>query len=190
MLRNIRVGSPVSRAVRHVLERVNFKAILGGNLAVIVLTSGTFVPTVGSSGNIEPEITIIEAGEATLPTEVNVRYPVVEVKFNQGFHYFHKGIDLDGETGDKVYPIAKGIVTSLGFERFTLGNTITVKHDNGLESVYAHLSRIDVREGDEVDPNKPLGKLGSTGRSTGPHLHLEVYKDGRVVNPRSVLGYR
>jgi hypothetical protein len=189
-LRSVRVGSPVSRVVRRVLERVNFKAILGGHLAFAVLTVGTFMPVVDGNGNIEPEVSILEVGQASLPTEAEFRYPTVTVDLNQGFHYFHWGIDLGGDLGDPIYPIAKGTVVERKFERFALGNAVIVKHEDGLESIYAHLSRVDTLVGDGVNPNAPIGKMGSTGRSTGPHLHLEVYKDGRVVNPRSVLGYR
>lgn len=99
---------------------------------------------------------------------------------------YHSGIDLGGRTGDPVYVTADGKVINSSYNR-TLGHHIMVDHGNGLRTVYAHLSKRLVKVGDTVDKGEEIGKLGSTGRSTGPHLHYEVYKNGVAVNPKNYL---
>ena len=69
----------------------------------------------------------------------------------------------------------------------TYGNLVTIQHANGLETRYAHLSSVDVQKGAEVLPGTPIGKVGSTGRSTGPHLHFEVREDGKLQDPSGYL---
>lgn len=187
-LGNVRVGSKASRVVRHALERVNLKAILGGNIAFMVITTSLVAPTSNVMANIEPEKNTVEVGQTPVVTEINIRYPLNgDLIVNQGFHYLHWGIDLKGPVGESVYPIMKGVVEITEYSRFGYGNSIVVDHQNGLKSRYAHLSRIDVRGGDEVNPKSSIGLVGSTGRSTGPHLHLEIYQNGRVVNPKTVI---
>lgn len=187
-IRSVRVGSRCSRLARHALEHVNLKAMLRGNIALMVLTTGLFLPTASPLVSGEAEETILRAKDTPLATIVVTRFPVDMVKLNQGYSIFHWGIDLDGETGDPVYPIEKGTVATREFSRFGYGNSVIVDHQNGLKSRYAHLSKIYVRDGDTVGPQIPLGQIGSTGRSTGSHLHLEVYQNDKTVNPLTVLG--
>lgn len=187
-LGNVRVGSKASRVVRHALERVNLKAILGGNIAFMIITTSLVAPTSNVMANIEPETPVLVQEEVPVTTEIVVRYPLDnEPRVTQGFYFLHPGIDLKGVTSDPVYPVMKGVVEITEFSRFGYGNSIVVDHQNGLKSRYAHLSRIDVRQGDEVNPKSSIGLIGSTGHSTGPHLHLEVYQNGRVVNPKTVI---
>lgn len=152
---------------------------------MIITTSLVTQPSLPFSS--QPEVSILPSYEIPLSTEVSLRYPVNQVKINQGFRFFHPGVDLGGHTEDPVYPIAKGVVVVREFSRFGYGNSIVIDHGNGLKSRYAHLSRIDVHDTDFVDPRYPIGLLGSTGRSTGPHLHLEIYQDGNRINPLAYL---
>lgn len=185
-IREIRAGSKISRVVRHALERVNLKAILGGNIAFAVLASSLITSTNVPVG--EPETTVLVVAETPVTTEIVVRYPLdTPVQVNQGFYYLHPGIDLKAPTGEPIYPVQKGIVEAVEFSRFAYGNSIVVDHQNGLKSRYAHLSRVYVRQSDEVNPKEAIGLVGSTGRATGPHLHLETYQNGRVVNPKTVI---
>lgn len=187
-LRGTRAGSKVSRVARHILERSNIKAILGANLAAFVALTGVLAPVEGALAAVEPEMNTITLSEQPIATEVTVQYPTRPVIINQGYHYFHWGVDLDGVTGDPIWPIMKGRVVRTESSRWGYGNTILVDHGDGLQSFYAHLSKANSREGDEVDTRTVIGEVGSTGRSTGDHLHLEVYKNGRPVNPRAVIG--
>jgi murein DD-endopeptidase MepM/ murein hydrolase activator NlpD len=98
----------------------------------------------------------------------------------------HSGIDFKGAIGSPIIAAAEGRVTFAGL-RGGYGNAVEVTHANGMLTRYAHLSRIDVRPGELVAAGATLGGLGSTGRSTGPHLHFEVRVNDRAVNPRPFL---
>ena len=98
----------------------------------------------------------------------------------------HKGLDFRGATGTPIYAAAKGRVTFVG-RKGGYGNTVEITHGNGLMTRYAHLSRFDAKVGDRVKAGETIAKMGSTGRSTGPHLHFEVRINGRAVNPRTFL---
>lgn len=99
---------------------------------------------------------------------------------------FHKGIDIARPNGYNIKATDNGIVTFTGKDG-TYGNKVVVDHQNGYETVYAHLSSISVNEGQTVPQGYKLGVMGSTGRSTGIHLHFEVIKNGSNVNPLSYL---
>lgn len=98
----------------------------------------------------------------------------------------HEGIDFVAPTGTRVQAAAGGTV--LASEWFAdYGNIVEIDHGDGLTSRYAHLSRRKVKVGDVVLKGQPIGDLGSTGRSTGPHLHFEVRRNGVAVNPKQFL---
>jgi murein DD-endopeptidase MepM/ murein hydrolase activator NlpD len=99
---------------------------------------------------------------------------------------YHPGIDFKGQTGDPVKTTANGKVIFTGW-RGGYGNCIIVKHANDFETLYGHLSRIIVHEGQEVSTGDVIGKVGSTGHSTGAHLHYEVRKNGKPINPAKFL---
>jgi murein DD-endopeptidase MepM/ murein hydrolase activator NlpD len=98
----------------------------------------------------------------------------------------HAGIDFKGAVGSPIFAAAEGRVTFAGWKG-GYGKAVEVTHPNGLVTRYAHLSRIDVKPGQKVAAGATLGGLGSTGRSTGPHLHFEVRINNRAVNPRPLL---
>ena len=100
---------------------------------------------------------------------------------------FHKGIDFHARVGDPVLAVADGVVSYSGV-RSGYGNVIEVDHGNGYVTRYAHNSRLLLQVGDLVRSGQQLAKAGSTGRSTGAHVHFEVWENGRVVNPRKFLG--
>ena len=100
----------------------------------------------------------------------------------------HKGVDFAAPKGTSVYSTAEGKVVRAGFQAGGYGNFIEVKHPNGMSSVYGHLSRIDVHTGQSVATGERIGLVGSTGYSTGPHLHFEVRRNGGQVNPTKVVG--
>lgn len=185
-LRGIKRGNKLSRAIRHMFELSRIKSFIGANIAVIALAF-TFIPAQATTINIEPEISIIETNEVIIKTEKNISYPVKNIVISQGYHLFHLGLDLDGVTGDAIYPILPGKVIKTQYSRFSYGNAVVIDHTNGYTSLYAHLSNIDVNEGDIVDKNTVIGEIGATGRAYGDHLHLEIYKDSAPLNPLSIL---
>ena len=99
---------------------------------------------------------------------------------------FHKGIDFKASTGDPVMAVADGVVSFSGV-RSGYGNVVEIDHGNGYVTRYAHNSRLLVRVGDLVHVGSVIAKAGSTGRSTGAHVHLEVWDNGHVVNPARFL---
>jgi len=98
----------------------------------------------------------------------------------------HPGFDLAAPTGTTVDAAAAGTVMHAG-PAGTYGNLIIIKHPDGVETRYAHLSATSVKEGDHVEAGQPIGAVGTTGYSTGPHLHFEVRKDGQTVDPAPLL---
>lgn len=98
----------------------------------------------------------------------------------------HLGIDIDANTGDPITAAAEGVVSFSGV-RSGYGNVVEIDHGNGYKTLYAHNSANLVRAGDVVRAGQLIGKVGSTGRSTGSHLHFEVMLNGRQVNPRQYL---
>ncbi len=95
----------------------------------------------------------------------------------------HKGVDLAAPTGTPVSPVAGGKVILILENSPVHGNAVLVDHGRGIKSIYIHLSEIDCRKGEVLDENSVLGKVGSTGISTGPHLHLGIYLFGVPVDP-------
>lgn len=95
----------------------------------------------------------------------------------------HQGIDLAGEKGLNIYASGDGVVVVAEYNHHGYGKEIVIDHGFGYESIYAHLDDILVEKGQKIKRGELIGKLGSTGRSTGPHLHYEVRKNSRAVNP-------
>jgi murein DD-endopeptidase MepM/ murein hydrolase activator NlpD len=100
---------------------------------------------------------------------------------------YHKGIDFKANVGDPVLAVADGVVSFAGVKG-GYGNVVDVDHGNGYITRYAHNSRLMVKAGDLIRVGTVVAKAGSTGRSTGAHVHFEVWENGRVVNPRKFLG--
>ena len=99
---------------------------------------------------------------------------------------FHAGIDMTGKTGDAIHAAADGVVVRAGWWA-GYGKVVVVDHGNGLESRYGHMSRFHVKEGDVIRQGQVIGGMGSTGRSTGTHLHFEVRLDGRALDPQPFI---
>ena len=186
-IRNIRNGSKASRVVRHFTHKLNIKAILGGNITLMVLAVGIAGPQ-SSTTQAQAEAQILPADNSHVTTEVNIRYPLEKFSFNQGFSSFHPGVDLGDPIGTPVFPVENGTVLTTEYDKFGYGNNIVVAHAEGINTRYAHLSRIDVRPGDPVTTSTQIGLSGNTGHSTGPHLHLEVRKNDVPLNPIAFLG--
>lgn len=103
-----------------------------------------------------------------------------------GLNHIHKGIDLAAPEGTKVYACKGGKVAIASVDNI-YGNYIILDHENNTQSVYAHLSAKLVKTGEEVSRGTVIGKVGSTGASTGPHLHFEIRVNGAAQDPRRLL---
>ncbi len=132
----------------------------------------------------------------TLPFDGKLKLPAIgKVTSRYGLRHdpidgrlrHHNGIDIAIPEGTPVVSAAPGRVVFSGFSS-GYGNCVIIEHDNGLTSLYAHNSLNLVKTGDVVDKNRILALSGSSGRSTGPHLHFEVRKDGVPVDPTGMIG--
>jgi len=97
----------------------------------------------------------------------------------------HSGMDFKAAYGAPIYAVTDGVVAYAG-RKGGYGNFVQLNHGGGLASGYGHMSRITARAGSKVRRGQIIGYVGSTGLSTGPHLHYELYRNGRAVNPASV----
>lgn len=118
--------------------------------------------------------------------KITSRFGYRENPFNGQSIEPHKGLDLKGSYGTLVKCKADGKVVFAG-NRAGFGNLVVINHQQGLETYYGHLSKILVKQGQSIKTNTIIGKVGSTGRSTGPHLHYEIHKNGKIINPKSFL---
>lgn len=145
------------------------------------------------------QLSVLEALLFSRQLDLNAvpsRSPVARSYITSGFGYrvdpfrggraLHKGIDFDANTGDPVYAVADGVISYSG-RRAGYGNVVEVDHGNGYVTRYAHNSRLTRKVGELVRAGQEIAKAGSTGRSTGAHVHFEVWENGRVVNPRKFL---
>jgi murein DD-endopeptidase MepM/ murein hydrolase activator NlpD len=98
----------------------------------------------------------------------------------------HAGVDFTADRGTEVYATGDGVVEVVESKRWGYGKSIVINHGFGYKTLYAHLSKFEVKQGQKVKRGELIGLIGSTGKSTGPHLHYEVIKDGVKVNP---IGY-
>lgn len=188
-LNRFRSGTKLGQAVRHIFDHQHLNKVLGSNLALAALAASVInIPNLGTNtSDIPVEDVIIKAETLALATEKGIRLPVETRKVTQGYRLFHPGVDLDGITGDLVWPIMKGEVQYVQYSKFAYGNAIIVDHGNDLTSLYAHLSKINVKEGQDVTTDTVIGLMGATGRSSGDHLHLEVRDNGVPINPLTLL---
>jgi murein DD-endopeptidase MepM/ murein hydrolase activator NlpD len=104
-----------------------------------------------------------------------------------GYTAVHKGLDFAGSEGSKVSAVAAGLVTFAG-DRPGFGEMVEINHGNGLATRYCHNEKLLVKQGDMVRKGQDVALLGSTGHSTGPHLHFEVLKNGIQVDPLRFIG--
>ena len=128
----------------------------------------------------------------TLPTLYPVEVPYTSSSFGWrrdpflGVRAFHSGLDFSAAHGEKIMATGAGIVTMVAKEK-NYGNVLKIKHGDGLETRYAHCSKILVKKGDIIERNQVIALVGNTGRSTGPHLHYEIRLNGRALDPRQYL---
>jgi murein DD-endopeptidase MepM/ murein hydrolase activator NlpD len=122
------------------------------------------------------------AGELKVSSEFGLRTN----PFGRGNYEMHEGIDFTGPVGRSILATADGVVVKAEYEN-GYGQHVRIDHGYGYETLYAHLSDIDVQVGKQVKRGDSIGKLGNTGRSSGPHLHYGVYRDNQAVDPRYYL---
>ncbi|PKM76497.1 MAG: hypothetical protein CVU90_12585 [Firmicutes bacterium HGW-Firmicutes-15] len=140
---------------------------------------GTKKATVSRSGSSSGTNRVVSGGRITSPFGARV-HPIT------GAEIFHKGIDIGASQGNSIYAYANGIVSFAGWKS-GYGNFVEINHVNGLVTRYGHMSAIYVKKGQQVTAGQRIGAVGSTGASTGPHLHFEVLVNGVNKNPLNYL---
>lgn len=113
------------------------------------------------------------------PTFIAPIYGYISTRFSR----FHPGIDIPNRSGNPINATSDGEVIFANFVTSGHGNLVILKHNQGFESLYAHLSKISVVAGQKVTQGQVIGQVGSTGNSTGSHLHFELYQNGGPINP-------
>lgn len=116
-----------------------------------------------------------------------VERPVDHGYISQGYSSYHRGSDIATDYDSPIHPLGPGTVEFAGSLLDGRGNVVIIDHGDGLKSLYAHMNKIYAGVGNKVDKKAVLGTVGLTGRTTGPHVHLEVYDQGVATDPSSVL---
>lgn len=158
--------------------------LIGAGIAAALLVPATAPAVAATNDN---RTVSAQAAFSDLPT-TNYR---LSAKFNQRGGYWssgrHTGLDFAAPRGTRVDSVADGKVVFAGYAG-AYGKAVIVKHTDGKRSLYAHMNKINTKRGKKVDAGQKIGKVGSTGNSTGPHLHFEVRsKNGKKLNPRDFL---
>lgn len=136
---------------------------------------------------IVPNKKVIDVRNFCMPTPGYVTSPY---GYRPRFHRMHKGIDLKIQIGDTIRAAFDGKIRLTKYEGRGYGYYVIVRHENGLETVYGHLSRFLVRPDQYVHAGQPIALGGNTGRSTGPHLHFETRFMGYAINPAAIFDFR
>ena len=147
--------------------------------------ANSYVNMYGSLKNA-PDTFIVDLENFTMPV-----YGHITSNFGRrGSRRYHYGIDLKAQTGDTIYAAFDGKVRVKQYERRGYGYYLVVRHLNGLETVYGHLSKFLVDENDFVQSGQPIGLAGNTGRSFGSHLHFETRFLGKPINPNFIIDFQ
>jgi murein DD-endopeptidase MepM/ murein hydrolase activator NlpD len=170
-------------------ERSGIKRLFGLHLVAAVIVTSVVTP---EAQNMRSNFTIATQQqktpiEVTTTTETTFEIPLTDFQLSQNFSFWHPGIDMTAPLGTPVYALEAGVVEYAGFSIFGYGKHVIVSHNHGITSLYAHLSEIRTVVGRKIERGELLGSIGSTGWSTGNHLHLEVYNRGKAINPLDVL---
>jgi len=175
------------------LASLDDRSAQGGPLiAMSTSADGSIDPRFARLGLSLARMNLLQRGLAGVPQHLPASLEFISSGFGYradpftGAGAFHPGLDFRGPVGAPIYAAARGVVSFAG-QRSGYGNCIEIDHGNGLVTRYAHMSAFRARLGQSVNPGDVIGAIGSTGRSTGPHLHFEVRINDQPVNPRPFL---
>jgi murein DD-endopeptidase MepM/ murein hydrolase activator NlpD len=162
-------------------------------ISVLIIALATSTYLIHNLANIGGPV-VLNLGSSSIPNTVidartnsSAQLPIEFTYESRGFSWLHAGADLVAPTGASVKPIMKGVVQATQSDPFGYGSHVIVDHGGNLKSIYGHLSKIEVQVGQEVTLNTEIGKSGSTGFSTGPHLHLEIQENSTPINPAEIV---
>lgn len=176
-------------------------ALLGTAVLAMAMAPMTAAdaPEAAAAHPVAAPVTAVAAPAGPVTRQIMFEKPLKGFAINSAFGFrklagaargrAHKGVDMAAPRGTSVYAAAEGRVIRTGYDASGYGNFVEVRHPNGMTSLYGHLSRIDVASGMQLTGGQRLGLVGSTGYSTGPHLHFEVKRGGVQVNPTRIMGH-
>jgi len=168
----------------------NFKAMsLSGFAAAAVVMAAPAQASEVSTAPVEASVPAVHTIAFAAPIQgysVNSRFGLRRLSFERRAR-MHEGLDYAAPSGTPILAAADGRVLRTGTSS-SYGRFVEVQHANGVTSFYAHMSRIGASQGDVVAAGDTIGLVGSTGRSTGAHLHFEIRRDGQQINPENFLG--
>ncbi|MDD4995119.1 MAG: peptidoglycan DD-metalloendopeptidase family protein [Patescibacteria group bacterium] len=154
-----------------------------------IVVPGGIMPAAPRPSYTAPVSTIFGSNPppgSTSQSRTRLLWPTIGHRISQYYHWGHSGLDIAVPLGEPIYAAEAGTVTRAGWY-VGYGNCIDINHGNGMMTRYGHASKIYVKPGDKVSRGQTVGLVGSTGRSTGPHIHLEVIINGAKYNPLSYI---
>lgn len=178
----------LSRWIRTKIEHRSIQELIGVPLVVLAFFGAVIVPH-AQAGFATAEVYL-----DTQATTVNAivvpsrfRWPLAAFGISQYFRNGHPGMDLTNPAGTPMYPITEGKIILVASLQNGYGKHVVIEHDDTMSSTYAHLSRVEVKEGQRVTKDTEIGTVGATGWATGNHLHLEIHQNGVAIDPKEVL---
>ncbi|MEI6378115.1 MAG: peptidoglycan DD-metalloendopeptidase family protein [Candidatus Falkowbacteria bacterium] len=149
----------------------------------------TTTPVRNTSGNYAPARTVAAQASAHPMAGTKLNWPTEGFRITQYYSWAHNGLDIANKVGTPIYAAAAGTVETAGWNNGGYGNQIVINHGGGMKTRYGHMSALSVHVGDTVTKGQYIGAMGSTGHSTGPHVHFEVMINGRRYNPLNYVAY-
>lgn len=189
IFRTIRGRHIISLWASRIFEKSGIKRLFGINLVAAVFFAGVISPEADNFLNQQTlanniKNTQIIADPITLTTFEN---PLTKFAISQNFSFWHPGIDMTASSNTPIYAIEEGVVEYANTSFLGYGKYVIIDHNHNVKSLYAHMSQIQTSAGRKVLRGELIGKVGSTGWSTGNHLHLEIFQEGKPLNPLEVL---
>lgn len=120
----------------------------------------------------------------SLPEAISLPHPGY---LSTRYSFYHPGVDIATGLGMPIHPIASGSVEQVNYDLWGLGHHVIITHQAGYRSIYGHMGRVYVKKGQAITVESTLGEVGMTGRTSGPHTHLEITKNGQYIDPLNLL---
>jgi murein DD-endopeptidase MepM/ murein hydrolase activator NlpD len=137
-----------------------------------------------------PESYYVDLRKFSMPIKTDYILITSQFGYRARFKRNHNGIDLKCYTGDTIYSVFPGKVRITGYNKNGYGYYVVIRHYNGLETIYGHLSKIIIKEDEIIKEGTPIGLGGNSGRSFGSHLHLETRFLGKPINPNLIFNFK
>jgi len=151
------------------------------------IASATTAKSRSSSSYLPAIVKDLVKPGAAKPAGTKMQWPTVGYRITQYYSWRHTGLDIGNKTGTPLYAADSGVVEKSGWNSGGYGYMVLINHGNGIKTRYAHASKLYVKVGDKVSRGEAVAAMGSTGRSTGPHIHFEVIVNGRLMNPLNYI---